>query len=168
MQPDPVAALVARYPGPVVLLPERRRWQIILAFNLLFVFAGFLMMLQGQRLGLYVVIGFALIAFIPAMIALPGAAKLAIDRDGFVATSLYRGRHTRWSDVSEFQVAQMARGGHRIVVYDDATITDGSHLMAGSRIAGRNAALPDTYGLGAEQLAQVLNHWRTRALEGES
>jgi hypothetical protein len=168
MQPDTAAPIIARYPGPVTLLPQRRRWQIVLAFNAVFIALGFIMMLQGQRLGIYVVLAFAAIAFIPAMVALPGAAKLALDRDGFTATSLYRGKHTRWTDVSEFQIAQMSRGGHRIVVYDDASLTEGSHLMSGSQIAGRNSALPDTYGLTAEELAKVLNHWRMQALEGAS
>jgi hypothetical protein len=155
--------ILACFPGPVELLPERRKWQWILAVNLVFVGAGFMLMFQGHRAGVYVVLAFALIAVIPAMIALPGAAKLVLDRDGFRATSLYRGRYTRWDEVSEFKVAAMARGGHRIVVYDDAGLVEGSHLMASSKYAGHNSAFPDSYGLTVQDLAELMNAWRERA-----
>ncbi len=123
------------------------------------------MMLQGQRHGVYVVVAFGLLALPFAMVALPGAAKLRIARDGFVATAFYRGHLTRWTDVSEFQIAQVTRGRQYILVYDDASPMESAHLFSGSRIAGRNSALPSTYGMSAEELARILNHWRSRALE---
>jgi hypothetical protein len=166
MQPGPSAAeIIARYPGPIVLLPDVRKWRWFLAFNLAFVAVGLVMMAQGQRNGIYVVIAFGLIAAFLAMVALPGAARLIVERDGFTATVVYRGRFTRWSDVSEFQVAQMARSGQQVVVYDDASLVEGSHVMSGSKIAGHNSALPGSYGQSAADLARILNHWRSRALE---
>jgi hypothetical protein len=165
MQPQrTVGEILASYPGPVELTPPTGRWRVILAFNLAFVAAGLIMLAQGQRHGLYVALAFGLLALPFAMVALPGAAKLVIDRNGFTATALYRGQRTRWTDVSEFQIAQMARGRQRILVYDDATLVQGSHLLSGSKYAGRNSALPSTYGLSAEELARILNHWRSRAL----
>ncbi len=160
------ADVIQRYPGPVVLLPERRKWQIILAFNMLFVLAGLMMALQGNRHGVYIALGFGLIAIVPAMVALPGAAKLVLEHDGFTATSLYRGGKTLWTDVSEFKVATLSPGNHRILVYDDARAAAQSHLMAKTQVAGHTSALPDSYGLGADDLAAVMNEWRERALRG--
>jgi hypothetical protein len=159
------ATVIARYPGPVVLAPDVRKWRIFLAFNLVFVFAGLVMLAQGHRNGLYVAVAFGLIALVLAMVALPGAANLIIERDGFKATVMYRGKFTRWRDVSEFQVARMARSGTHVIVYDDATlVAEGAHLMSGTKIAGRNSALPGSYGQPADELARILNHWRSRAL----
>jgi hypothetical protein len=138
---------------------------VLLAFNLAFVAAGLIMLLQGQKLGLYVAIAFGLLALPLAMVALPGAAKLQIMREGFIATALYRGHLTRWTDVSEFRIAMMGSGKQHILVYDDAGLREGSHLLSGSRYAGRNSALPSTYGMTAEELTRILNYWRTRALE---
>jgi hypothetical protein len=168
MQPRrTVGEVLSSYPGPVELVPDVGRWRVILAFNLAFVAAGLVMMLQGQQFGLYVALAFGLLALPLAMVALPGAAKLTIMHEGFVATVFYRGHLTRWTDVSEFQVAQMARGGQFILVYDDASLVAGSHLMSGSRYAGRNSALPSTYGMSADELARILNHWRARALDAD-
>ena len=36
--------------------------------------------------------------------------------------------------------------------------------LAFGRISGRNAALPDTYGLAHEDLAGLMNQWRAQAL----
>jgi hypothetical protein len=167
MQPRrTVGEILAGYPGPVELVPNVGRWRVMLAFNLAFVTAGLIMLLQGQKTGLYVAIAFGLLVLPLAMVALPGAAKLTVMRDGFIATALYRGHLTRWADVSEFQIAQMARSKQYILVYDDASLVKGSHLLSGSSYAGRNSALPSTYGLSAEELARILNHWRARALEG--
>ena len=167
MQQRPtVSEIVASYPGPIELVPPVRRWRIMLGFNLAVIAAGLLMIAQGHRNGIYVVVAFGLLALPLAIVALPGSAKLRIERDGFTATALYRGSLTRWTDVSEFQVARMARSNQLILVYDDKSLVGGSHLLAGSRYAGRNSALPSSYGLNAEQLAYVLNHWRSRALEG--
>ncbi len=163
-----VADVLASYPGPVELTPPVGRWRVILAFNLAFVATGLIMMLQGQRFGLYVALAFGLLVLPLAMVALPGSAKLKIMRDGFIATVFYRGHMTRWSDVSEFKVAQMAHGGQRILVYNDASLVQGSHLLSGSHYAGHNSAFPSTYGLSAEELARIMNHWRLRALEGVS
>jgi len=161
-----VGEILASYPGPVELVPPVGRWRVIFAFNLAFVAAGLIMMAQGQKHGVYVVLAFGLIALPLAMVALPGAAKLTIRPDGFIATALYRGHLTRWTEVSEFQVARMARSGQHILVYDDSSLEEGSHFLSGSRYAGRNSALPSTYGMTAEELMRILNHWRARALEG--
>src|SRR5262245_52548937 len=167
MQPrKTVGEVLASYPGPVELMPNVGRWRLMLALNLAFVAAGLIMLLQGQRNGLYIALGFGLLSLPLAMVALPGAAKLTITRDGFIATALYRGHLTRWTEVSEFQIAQMARSGQHILVYDDASLVAGSHLLSGSRYAGRNSALPSSYGMSVEELARILNHWRARALEG--
>jgi hypothetical protein len=165
MQPQrTVGDILASYPGPVELTPPTGRWRVTLAINLAFVAAGLIMLAQGQRHGLYVALAFGVLALPLAVVALPGAAKLRIERDGFTATALYRGQLTRWTDVSEFQIAQMARGKQRVLVYDDASPEAGSHLFSGSKYAGHNSALPSTYGLSAEELARILNHWRSRAL----
>jgi hypothetical protein len=166
MQPGHSAAeIIAHYPGPIELIPDVRKWRLFLMLNLAFVVAGLAMMAQGHRNGMYVAIAFGMIAAILSIVALPGAAKLTVERDGFRATVLYRGKFTRWTDVSEFQVAQMARTSQQVVIYDDASLVEGSHLMSGKKFAGRNSALPGSYGRTAQDLAIILNHWRNRALE---
>jgi hypothetical protein len=48
------------------------------------------------------------------------------------------------------------------VCYDDANVS-GRIADINDTLIGRNAALPDTYTLTAEALAQLMNTWRARA-----
>ncbi|MGH6824118.1 hypothetical protein [Methyloceanibacter sp.] len=49
--------------------------------------------------------------------------------------------------------------------YDDVNVS-GKMADLNRSMAGRNAALPETYDLSAEDLAQLMNAWRERALVG--
>ncbi len=52
-----------------------------------------------------------------------------------------------------------------LVCYDDVNVS-GKMADLNRSMAGRNAALPETYDLSAEDLAQLMNAWRERALVG--
>ena len=64
---------------------------------------------------------------------------------------------------SDFHIAELARGGHRVVVYEDSGASDQT-VLSKSRFAGYNSALPDPFGMTPQELAFVLNEWRNRAL----
>jgi hypothetical protein len=51
-----------------------------------------------------------------------------------------------------------------MVVYDDTTQSTKSLARINIAIVGRNAGLPDTYGLSADDLARLMAQWRERAL----
>jgi hypothetical protein len=51
-----------------------------------------------------------------------------------------------------------------MVVYDDVTQSSKAIAQLNVGIVGRNAGLPDTYGLSADDLAQLMAQWRDRAL----
>jgi hypothetical protein len=48
-----------------------------------------------------------------------------------------------------------------MVVFDDAGV---KRSKLGGILMGRNSAVPDTYGLSAEELAHIMSRWRERAL----
>ncbi len=52
---------------------------------------------------------------------------------------------------------------HRIVAYD-VRVARRALAKINVAIAGHNAALPETYGLSAEDLSAVMAQWRERAL----
>jgi hypothetical protein len=47
--------------------------------------------------------------------------------------------------------------------YDDTAFT-GTLAELNRKLSGRNSGLADTYGLSAEDLAELLNAWRDRAM----
>jgi hypothetical protein len=122
-------------------------------------------MIRGGDLeGWLVLIFFGLVAVVGAGAMLPGAGGLILDRDGFGVTSLFRRHRTRWQDATGFQAARIPPARQSFVVYDDATQSKKSLAKINVGIVGRNAALPDTYGLSADDLAQLMAQWRERTL----
>ena len=95
---------------------------------------------------------------------LPGAASLKLDREGFEVINLFRRHRTQWKDVGDFSIAAIPPSNIVLVVYDDATVENNKIAQFSIKLTGRNAALNDTYGLAAEDLAQAMTQWRARAL----
>ena len=108
---------------------------------------------------------FAIGSVVSLVTVLPGAAGLTLTKDGFVVRSLFRGRAYRWSDVGEFAVTEVpyGTGSKKLVGFDDRLAVEGLTARANVKLSGRNSALPDTYGLSAEDLARLMSRWRQKA-----
>lgn len=134
----------------------------LLVISLVFVAIGILMVRDGEGIGWFVLGFFGLCALAFAVQMLPGASRLRLDRDGFTVTSLFRSSTVRWSEVSRFFVAQV--GGRAMVCWDYAGAVPRSTASRrlSRTLAGVEAGLPDTYGLNAEALAELLEDWRQR------
>lgn len=164
MTSDQTDDFTARFPGPVRFHPSRLKFVLLLIVCLLFSFGGIYMVRDGASGGWAVLLFFGLGVLVCIAIVLPGANGLTLGPDGFEVRSMYRGARTRWQDASGFMSAQIPPYGHNMVVYDDATIKPGMLAKANVGMTGRNAALPDTYGMNADGLAALMEAWRARAL----
>jgi len=163
-----VAVILASFPGPVTLHPSRRKFVFALAVCLASSVIA-LWLLQGDSLspagtaklwlGLVV---FGICALVPAVMLLPGAGRLTLDAEGFEQVSLYVKRRAAWRQVGNFTVRQYSLRGRTnyFVGYDDARLSADNMKR---HMIGRNAALPDTYGLSHDDLASLMTQWRARA-----
>jgi hypothetical protein len=105
------------------------------------------------------IFGLGAVVFIVNLI--PGVSYLKLNRGGFVVRSLFRTWPLRpWSEVSEFRVATFGPGNQR-VLYD---FEGGPAALRkiNTAIVGATNALPETYGLKAQELADLMNDWRHR------
>jgi hypothetical protein len=86
------------------------------------------------------------------------------DRDGFELVFGFRKtkQRYRWKDVSAFEREYILRDS--VVAFDDAGKRGGVLAVVDRALGFRNSNLLEDYGLGEEQLAELLNHWRDRAL----
>jgi len=168
MQPSDTKAdlILARFPGPVTLYPSRKKWLLVLLGCALFTAAGIGMIAQAARGGWFAAIFFALGSLVAAIMLLPGAGALALDADGFQATSLFRRHRTRWQDVTGFESVRIPPSMQKMVLFDDINMTGRTIARLSVAIAGHNGGLPDTYGLTADDLARLMTQWRLRAVAG--
>jgi hypothetical protein len=159
-----VTEILSRFPGPVTLHPSRKKWLLIFATSAVFAAGGAWMIERGEPMGWYVLIFFGLGALVAAAALLPGAGGLTLDREGFAITNLFRRYRVRWQDAAGFVAARIPPARQKMVMYDDATQRGKSLAQLNVAIAGRGAGLPDTYGLSADDLAQLMAQWRDRAV----
>ena len=159
-----VAEILSRFPGPVTLRPSRTRWLLVLAIGLLFAVGGVWMIQDGKWMGWYVLVFFGLVALIAAVAMLPGAGGLILDREGFDVTSLFRRYRIRWQDTADFAAVSIPPAHQKMVGYNDLKQSSSRLAKMNVAIVGRDAAIPDTYGLSADALAQLMAQWRERAL----
>lgn len=157
------AAILSRFPGPVVLVPSRRKWLLVLGGGLAFVAGGLWVMHDHSLLGWQAIVFFGIAALVGAIMLLPGAGGLRLDSDGFEMTSLFRRHRSRWTEVSEFEVVRVPPSLQKMVVFDDARTKDSALAKANRSLTGRTSGLPDSYGLRHEDLAAIMNEWRARA-----
>jgi hypothetical protein len=95
----------------------------------------------------------------------PGAGSLRLDAEGFQVVHFFRTRSYRWSDVSEFGVRSFGQHGE-VVAFNAANrrLNIWEKINA-ALIGGRNAYLPDTYGMTAEDLVRLMTA-RLKVREG--
>ena len=75
---------------------------------------------------------------------------------------LWRDAAYRWTDVSPFGIVSI-RGSRRVAF--DVARDRGILASLARKQFGVSAILPDSYGMKAEELADLMNAWRTAALE---
>jgi hypothetical protein len=137
----------------------------MLVGGLAFSVGGYFMIRDGADGGWFVLIFFGFGVLVSIVVMLPGANVLILDRDGFEARSMYRGGRTSWRDASGFITAKLPPRSYVMVVYDDARHKGGMLASANVALTGRNAGLPDTFGLDPDDLATLMESWRERALQ---
>ncbi|HET9789479.1 MAG TPA: hypothetical protein VFP47_20255, partial [Pyrinomonadaceae bacterium] len=81
---------------------------------------------------------------------------------GFTVRTLYRSEKYRWAEVERFGVTRI--GGNKMVGFDFSREYDKHHVgrQVAAGISGYEGALPDTYGMKPERLAELLNEWKAR------
>jgi hypothetical protein len=161
------AALIAAYPGPVILRVPSRKSLVLLATFVVFGAFGVQMLFDPPTLpgaigiAWFIIVASSLGTLACALMLHPGASRLTLDGDGFEVSRLFRRRRSDWRTTGEFLVGHVGPAA-TMVVYDDST-QRGVLAERNRERYGHNSALPDTYGLDLAALAKLLNAWREHA-----
>ena len=152
--------------APVTLRPSRLRWILVLLASLVLGAGGVLMIADGRDIGWLVAGFFGLCAAVACVSMLPGASYLVLDEEGFTVGSLFRSARVVWPEVVEFYPWVVMATGMRAVTHVAFELSPDRRNQATARVLSRlvsggvEAGLPDTYGLRAEELAELMNRWR--------
>jgi hypothetical protein len=162
MPSSDVETTLSRFPGPVTLYPSRKKWLVILLVSALFTLGGIWMVRAQAAWGWGALIFFGLCTVLSIVMLLPGAAGLKLHVDGFQMTAFFRSHRWRWQDIKKFEPV-MITPEHTVVCFDDPAQVASMGGKISKSYAGYNSALPDTYGLAPDDLAQLMTQWKSRA-----
>jgi hypothetical protein len=160
--------IVTAYEGkqidlPITLHASKAKMLGLVAISAVFVVIGIYMSPKEPVMGLLCAGFFGLCGIVGVLGLIPGGSYLLIERDGFTTSSLFRKHSYQWRDVGAFGVQRISR--NKMVCWNFAPSYSGPKRGASisKTLTGIEAALPDTYGKKAEDLAELMNELRQRA-----
>ena len=165
-----IAPILSRFPGPVTLYPSKMKWLLVLLGSFVFSIGGYWMIQEGYTFwGWFDLIFFSLCVIVTPIALLPGVSALTLDADGF---EFGRCRYS-WRDATGFAPWDVPPSGrNKMVVFDLPVPTNpvARALVEGDKIltGHTGGALPDTYGLAAQDLAELMVRWQESAIASRS
>jgi hypothetical protein len=147
---------------PFTIYPNKSKIIRLLFISCAFVGGGVLMICDRQMMGWLAVVFFGLGVPIFIIQLFPNSSFLTVSDEGIEFCSLFRKSKLKWSDIAEFGVFSIRNHGltvRKIIgINFSATYTLASKGRAVAKaLSGFEGALPDTYGLQAEELVELLS-----------
>jgi hypothetical protein len=134
---------------------------LYLSGSLIFVAIGVLTF-EGTFISWLSIGFFGLCSLVFALLLLPNASYLQLTPEGFTMCSLFRSHSYSWSEIEDFAVGKMANT--ETVVFNHSPFYKNQNTLrkTNKKFFGFEAGLPDTYGMSAEKLADLMNEWKRR------
>jgi hypothetical protein len=154
--------IAAKFPGPITLVPSRGKWWTYGVLNGFVTIMSIILILHGLVVAMFLTAVFGIATMISVIALIPGSMSLQLNEKGFGVTKFFRTQIFHWSDVSDFGVCTFR--GYQMIVFNAAKARLGIWDKMNAALAGKNGYLPDTFGLGAADLANLMARWRERAL----
>jgi hypothetical protein len=149
------------FDGMIVLRPSRRKMALLLAGCIAFVVIGLAMVGTGAAMGWLVLIFFGFGAIATVVVSLPGAAYLRLEPNGFTQCTLFRPAFVPWTSVRGFGVTSIFN--NKMVGVKFEANAESRLMRVTSGLVGWDGSLPDTYGMTAEALAELMNQALSKA-----
>jgi len=145
-------------PELLVTYRTRRLKMILLVVGSgIFVWVGIWLRAHQPFVAYPSIIFFGLCGLVGLVGLLPNSSYLTLTDRGFEFASLYRKHFVSWSDVDSFIPIKIQH--NRMVGWNYSPGFSKSQRLrrVNTALAGTEAALPDTYGMSAEELADLMN-----------
>jgi len=142
---------------PVTYRIRRLKVVLLVVGSGIFVWGGFWLRTQQPLVAYASIIFFGLCGLVGLVGLLPNSSYLTLTDRGFEFSSLYRKHFVSWSGVDSFMPIKIQH--RRMVGWNYSPEFSKSQRLrrVNTALAGAEAALPDTYGMSAVELADLMN-----------
>jgi hypothetical protein len=142
---------------PTTLYPSKFKSTMLLLISLAFVCTGIWIVSSGDMKGLFVAGFFGLCLLVAITQFHPKASYLHLSAEGFTFCSLFRSSFVSWQQVQEFGLISISNNIMVAWNYSPDYVSAGRARAVSQALSGYEAALPDTYGLKPQHLAQLMS-----------
>lgn len=167
--PTPAVAnlgLVRRMPAhlelPVTLRTSRRKMILLLITSLLFVAGGIRIASEQPLVGYSGAVFFGLGVIVFTIQLLPNSSYLHLTPEGFTFCNLFRSHTVPWHLARDFAVIRVSRRPLVVWKYSPDFAAHPKARALSRTLCGYDAALPDSYGMRPQELADLLNSLQHR------
>lgn len=129
----------------------------LLALCSVFVVIGILMRNEYPIVAYAGIVFFGIGVVVAAIQMLPHASYLELQDEGFKFRTLFRDNFVRWKEVEHFYVIKVHSNKMVGWNYSAKAGVNSVASKVSSKLSGAQAALPETYGKKAEELAEIMN-----------
>ena len=147
---------------PVTFQSSKLKMLLLFGISSVFVTVGAFLIGEEPVISWLCIVFFGLCGLIGLVNLHPRASYLTLTEKGFEFASLFRRHFTPWTDVAQFFPSMIALnqmvGWDYVAGYARAAQLRKANLALG----GCEAALPDTYGHKAEELASIMDELRQK------
>ena len=140
---------------PIELFPTRTKWWVMIIGGGAFA-VGALVNFGDSTAATSVATLTGFFAAIGVIMLLPGANALRLNERGFQVVHFFGSKHFRWNEVSDFGVCSLGQAGEVVAFKAAEPRLNVWEKVNAALLGDRNAYLPDTYGMAAEDLAQLM------------
>lgn len=139
---------------PLILKPGKVKSSILLVISIGFVALGISLLERNMLIAILNIVFFGLCFIVFLLNLIPGSSYLKIDEKGIEMKGLMRKTFIPWQAVNSF--------GTKWVAFNKLVVFDLNKNLAGGKLKRRQGGLPDTYGMSAARLAELLNEYKAK------
>ncbi|MFY1045028.1 STM3941 family protein [Chryseobacterium sp. GP-SGM7] len=141
--------------SPLLLKPSKIKSLILILISIAFIVLGILLLEKNMLIAMLNIVFFGIGLIIFIINQLPNASYLKIDERGIEMKNLFRITFIPWQAVNRFRTKYIFI--NKMVVFDIDP-----KLLENSKMKSKTGAFPDTYGMSAQKLAELLNEYKNK------
>ncbi|KQT25684.1 hypothetical protein ASG22_02940 [Chryseobacterium sp. Leaf405] len=141
---------------PVTFYPGKLKHIILAIASLVFVILGISIIRGGSWLGLFPAFFFGICLTVFIINLIPNSSYLKISEKGFEMRTMFRSTFIPWEVVTGFSVKRIAITKMVIIEFNNQYIDT-------SKLKSKTGAFPDTYGMPAQKLAEIMNEYKAQS-----
>lgn len=140
---------------PLTLKPGKTKSTILILISAALVVLGISLLEKNMMIAVLNIVFFGICLAVFIINLFPNASYLKIDERGIEMKNLFRTTFIPWQAVNVFKTKFIFI--NKMVVFDID-----QKLLDSSKIKSKTGAFPDTYGMSAKNLANLLNEYKAK------